>query len=121
MGLPYRKMLIDWPIDFEFMNISTKDVTAWFREKAKEFNAMADSLESTFNSANGSVKSPKGPHGMMTDVTLEQVKSAVGKKAARAKEIATVLNTTRKRVRAIVDTNPNEFELIGRGWIKNKK
>ena len=101
------------------MNLNTTDVTAWFRLKAKEFNNIADSLESTFSGANGAA-TPQAAAPPIVEVNLDQVKNAIGSKASRAKEIAITLNTTRKRVLSVVQANPNDFELIGRGWIKRK-
>jgi hypothetical protein len=101
------------------MNLNTTDVTAWFRQKAKEFNMIADSLESTFSGTNGEA-APQLVVPASIEVNLEQVKNAVGLKAKRAKEIAAVLSTTRMRVLSVVQANPNDFELIGRGWIKRK-
>ncbi len=103
--------------------IQPREIIGWFRSKAKEFNAMADSLESTFANVavNGSEHKAQG-FTLNIPASFERVKEAVQKsKSLRAAQIADDLGSTRESVLEIVKNNPEHFEVVGKGWIKIKE
>jgi hypothetical protein len=103
----------------ENTNITPKDLITWFRVKAEEFNTIAETLQSTFDSGNGSPKPPNVVVLTPKDLTLDQVK-ALAKKPTRASSIGQKLGTTRESVVDVITKHPEAFETIGRGWIKAK-
>jgi hypothetical protein len=101
------------------MNTSPKEIIAFLRAKSKKFAEMADELESTFNGVNG-VTQPHQEVVSDKEVTLDQVKGAIGTRSVRASDLAEALHTTKTRVYGVIAAHQSEFQLIGRGWIKNK-
>ena len=92
----------------------------WFRGKAKEFNAIADTLETTFSGANGE----PGPQVIAVpsrEVSLDSVRKTVLEfGSSRPVNIAESLKATRESVQAVIDNHPEVFEKTGKGWVKVK-
>jgi len=65
--------------------IKPEHLAKWFRDKAVEFNKIAETLESTFSA----------PHvrGSSKEVTVGQIKDFLKKKPSRAQELAATFGT----------------------------
>ena len=105
--------------------INPQDMIVWFRDKADEFNRIADTLESTFDSGNGMLKTPPvvgEPHRGFAEIGVEMIKKFISEKgSAQVGTIVEELQTTRESVQKVLDANPDQFKRIGKGWIQVKE
>jgi hypothetical protein len=103
------------------MSISAPDIITWFRAKAKEFNKIADTLETTFNASPYLPAIEAGSKNGIASATAEDVTAIINEKgAARVKTISEKLNLPARAVQAIITANPHLYEIADRGWIKLK-
>lgn len=104
------------------MSLSSSQIIQWFRDKAAEFNKVADSLENTFKDGTPNPSSQSGiqkPKSFSTPLTTFSVFDFVkAGRAVRPGKIAAHFGVTIEQVQAVISTCPESFERVGRGWIK---
>ena len=98
------------------------EIARWFRQKAAEFNAIADNLEQTFKP--GGAPLPAAAVASVpprTTVSFEAVRHfLLTRRAARLQQIADNLGCDLELVRRIVEAHPNELRYSKRGLVKLK-
>ena len=107
------------------MNTPTpSEIIAWFRDKATEFNRIADTLEITFETQPhlGNGKRDPSQTQLKKAISVDDIKKIVlDKNSARPASIADELDVDKDDVNEIIDQHPSVFERIGKGWIKIKE
>lgn len=114
--------------------ITPAQIVEWFRAKAAEFTAVADSLEQTFSDGKPSPKvllgpktsAPKTQHSGLLDPAREQeivewLKLELGGFSARAAVLATKREFTREEIRMVIQRHPDIFEVGEKGWVRLKQ
>jgi len=101
-------------------NPSLAEIINDYRQKATEFNIIADTLERDYKVK---VPSPQKltPAAGIAEMNAETIKAFIKKKtAARAATIAEEFKSNKEAVSAIIEANPDLFERAEKGWIKVK-
>jgi hypothetical protein len=123
---PIEKFLLDIDDlveDASNMSLNPRQVVAFFREKAIEFNRIADTVEATFGvieqSANGAY-SPR--RTLLSDVppsplTVEAVHELLEKRSMRTKDIADHFKVSREEVAVFLLQHAHLFTVGDRGWV----
>lgn len=101
-------------------DLTPTEIADWFRERAKLFNQMANTVESTFKLIpQTDDKTPQLPH--MGIVTADTIKKLVAKKQMRVATLASQLSVDELEIEKIV-RNPDSGLVKGnRGWISVNK
>ncbi len=107
--------------------LSPKQIADWFRNQAKQFNKMADTVEATF-------KLQPAARGKQVDeiellpesqpqagtVTAQQFEDEVRKKTGRLKALAERLNTTEDVLRGLLHP-ASRVHVASRGWLEMRE
>ncbi len=96
------------------------EIVRWFRQKAAEFNAIADNLEQTFKPDGTPLPVAVGlPAPHRSAVGLEKLRQFIlARRAARLREIADHFDCDIEEVRSLVAANPEALRVSPRGLIK---
>jgi len=107
-------------------HLSPAQISMWFRDRAKLFNKIADTVDDTFRSApsdlNGHTKPPinQGTFPGMATVTKQQVQTALESKSRRVADLAKLFKVDRGEIEEIVK-DQEVFTAGDMGWISLKK
>ena len=105
---------------------SPSEMIRWFRDKAREFSAIADTLERTFPGGGANASTPLDDvsrrEARLTErvINIDQIVGLLKTKAGRSGDIADTLGCTKETVDAAVAAHPDLFEVGERGWIRLK-
>lgn len=103
--------------------LNPKQIVEWFRNQAKQFNKMADTVEATFKVQTrgkqvGDTDAVELPlENQVRTVTAQQFEDEVRKKTGRIKGLAERLNTTEDELRGLLHP-ASRVHIASRGWLE---
>ena len=108
----------------DMAKLSPKQIADWFRNQAKQFNKMADTVEATFKlqpAARDKQIEETGDAELVAvpgagAVTAQQFEDEVQKKTGRLKGLAERLNTSEDVLRGLL--HPASRCIASRGWLQ---
>jgi len=102
--------------------LSVSEMIQLLRQKASEFNKKADDLENLLQGlgiGEDGIVFPSTQPTTLRDPGLADIAAVLRRKrAGRPQEIANELGATKRQVLRIIGSNPDAFEMHGKGWIK---
>lgn len=101
-------------------DLTPGDISEWLRERARTFNQMAESIESTFKfmPSPESVTNPVARN--FGAIGVDMVRRAVSEKAMRVATIAKHFNVPEYEVERIIDSSESGLKRGNKGWITIK-
>ena len=99
------------------MDLNPQNIAKWFREQARRFNDIADTLDGTFASGN---MLPTNGVRARTRVVLdaELIQKMVKKRGHRVSDLARALDAQPEQIRDIIEEPGSGLKIIPRGWVK---
>lgn len=94
--------------------ITAPEIISWFRNKAEEFNSIADTLERTF--AVASAFSPQSKP--KPALTKQAVHERLSEKAARVNNLAEEFGVSERDITAFILDESNGLQMGERGWVR---
>jgi hypothetical protein len=110
------------------MSLNPRQVVAFFREKAIEFNRIADTVEATFGvieqgtsaAGAGTPRRTILSEATPSPLTVEAVSGLLILRNMRPKDIADHFNVSREEVALFLMQYRDQFEVGDRGWVTLK-